>query len=417
MIFELAICVARLTRRAFAPLSPTLKVWHDSKREMIMTSASAPDHSSALKIDTLRVSLTPGVGPLMYRALIERFGDAKSVLQASEAELRGVSGVGAKVVAGLRRSAESEEAAGLLSACEQYGVEVLLEGSDSYPPLLNEIVDPPSILFVRGSLTESDRLGIAIVGARQATPYGRRVAERLAGELAGAGMTIVSGLARGIDTAAHRGALKSGGRTIGVLGGGVLNVYPPEHGGLADEVVESAALISESPPFQAPYTGSFPRRNRLITGMTLGVVVVEASFRSGALISARLASEQGREVFAVPGRIDTATARGCHRLIRDGAKLVESVDDVLEELGPLAHPARCGKGEAQIRNPVELKLNAVERAVLEQTKDEATNIDDVIERSQLPTPQVLATISALEMRHLIRRVSGCQIVRAKNLML
>ncbi len=382
-----------------------------------MTSASAPDYSSALILDTLRVSLTVGVGPLIYRALLERFGDAKGVLQASRADLIGTPGVGAKVADALRRSAQSEDAAELLSACQRYGVQVVTEDSDAYPALLSEIPDPPAVLFVRGNLAEADRLGIAIVGARQASPYGRRIAERLAGELSAAGMTVVSGLARGIDAAAHRGAMHGGGRTIAVLGGGVLNVYPPEHVGLADQVAESAALISECSPFHPPRTGSFPRRNRLITGMTLGVVVVEASFRSGALISARLAGEQGREVYAVPGRIDTATARGCHRLLRDGAKLVESIDDILEELGPLAHPTRRTIDSTPIRHPAELKLNDVERAVLDHTKDEATSIDEIIDRSELPTPQVLAAISALEMRRLICRVGGSQIIRAKNMMI
>ena len=181
----------------------------------------------------------------------------------------------------------------------------------------------------------ADALSIGIVGTRHATQYGLRQAERLAGSLARAGLTIVSGLARGIDAAAHRGALAAGGRTLGVLASGVLNIYPPEHDQLANEVAACGALLSEQPARSAPLAGTFPQRNRLISGLSLGVIVVEAAERSGALITARHAMEQGREVFAMPGNVDSRCSHGCHRLIRDGAKLIETADDVLEELGPL----------------------------------------------------------------------------------
>jgi DNA processing protein len=235
-------------------------------------------------------------------------------------------------------------------------------------------------------------------------------AERLAGGLARAGLTIVSGLARGIDAAAHRGALAAGGRTLAVLGSGVLNMYPPEHAALADEVAASGAVISDSPPRSPPLSGAFPQRNRIISGMSLGVLVAEASVRSGALISARHAMEQGREVFAVPGRVDNRMSHGCHRLIRDGAKLVETVDDVLEELGPLVAPAQSAGGEA-VHHPAELLLNELEQQVLATIASEPITIDAVLAASQLPAPQVLATISVLEMRRLIRRLSGNLIVR------
>ncbi len=193
------------------------------------------------------------------------------------------------------------------------------------------------MLFVRGAIVPRDLLGVAIVGSRHATHYGLKIARQLASGLARPVLTIVSGLARGIDAAAHQGALDAGGRTLGVLGSGVLTIYPPEHVALSEQVIRSGALISEAPLRAAPTTGSFPQRNRLISGLTLGVIVVEAADRSGALITARHAMEQGREVFAVPGRIDERMSRGCHRLIRDGATLVETIDDVLAELGPLAH--------------------------------------------------------------------------------
>jgi len=217
-------------------------------------------------------------------------------------------------------------------------------------------------------------------------------------------------LARGIDAAAHRGTLSASGRTIAVLGSGILNLYPPEHQSLADSIWQSGAVISELPPFQKPMSGTFPQRNRLITGLSLGVLVIEAANRSGALISASHAAEQGREVFAVPGPADSRTSQGCHRLIRDGAKLVETVDDVLEELGPLVDTVTREDG-GTIRHPAELQLNDQERRILDAIECEPTGIDSVVLHTNLPVPRVLATISVLEIRHLIRRVAGNAVVR------
>jgi DNA processing protein len=277
--------------------------------------------------------------------------------------------------------------------------------------MLKEIHDPPPVLFARGTIEPRDALAIALVGSRHGTQYGLAQAERLAGSLARAGLTIISGLARGIDAAAHRGALSAGGRTIAVLGSGLSNIYPPEHGLLADEVAAAGCLISESPPATQPMSGAFPQRNRLISGLSLGVLVIEASLQSGALITARHASEQGRDIFAVPGRIDSRVSQGCHRLIRDGAKLVETADDVLEELGPLVE-ATTDAGGHSVHHPAELMLNDLERQVLGAVTADATTIDQVVTTSGLPTPQVLATISALEMRRLVRRLGGNRVARA-----
>jgi DNA processing protein len=236
------------------------------------------------------------------------------------------------------------------------------------------------------------------------------VAERLAGSLSRAGLTIVSGLARGIDASAHRGALAAGGRTIAVLGSGVLNIYPPEHAELAGEIIAHGAVVGEAPVRSAPLSGAFPQRNRLISGMSLGVVVIEAALQSGALITARHAMEQGREVFAVPGPIDSRTSRGCHRLIRDGAKLVETADDVLEELGPLVAAAQRDDGPP-VYHPAELLLNDAEQRILAAVGTNATAIDEVIADCGLPTPQVLSTLSVLEMRRLVKRISGNYVAR------
>lgn len=217
-------------------------------------------------------------------------------------------------------------------------------------------------------------------------------------------------MARGIDAAAHRGALAAGGRTIAVLGSGVLNIYPPEHSTLATEVIARGAVVGEAPVRSAPLSGAFPQRNRLISGMSLGVVVVEAALHSGALITSRHAMEQGREVFAVPGPVDSRMSRGCHQLIRDGAKLVETADDVLEELGPLVAAAPRADGSV-VHHPAELLLNDAEQRILAAVGTSATAIDQVISDSGLPTPQVLSTLSVLEMRRLVRRLSGNYVLR------
>ncbi len=358
----------------------------------------------------LRLCLTSGVGPLMRKALLDRFGSANAVFAAAPSELAEVDGVGPKLgraLSAARREVNVEEE---LEICREHGIATLLHSHSDYPRLLKEIPDPPGVLFVRGQILASDAMAIAIVGTRHSTQYGLAQAQRLASGLSRAGLTIVSGLARGIDAAAHRGALSAGGRTIAVLGGGVLTIYPPEHEALAADVMGHGAVISESPPRAPALGGTFPQRNRIITGMCLGVIVVEAAERSGALISARHAMEQGREVFAVPGRIDSRASHGCHRLIRDGAKLVQSVDDVLEELGPLVESAPRDDGR-EIRHPAELQLNEIEQQVLEAIGVDPTSIDDVVVTSGLPVPRVLSTISALEKRRLIRRVSGNTVMR------
>jgi DNA processing protein len=360
-------------------------------------------------VDTLRLSLIPGVGPRNRRALLERFGSPKDVLAASPSELREVPGIGPKLC---RKIADADQidVEAELELCRAHGVDILVEADEAYPRMLREIHDPPGVLFIKGTLLPQDGLAIGIVGTRHATQYGLRQAERLGGSLARAGLTVISGLARGIDAAAHRGALAAGGRTLAVLASGVLNVYPPEHDQLAEEVIAQGALLSESPPKLEPLSGAFPQRNRLISGLALGVIVVEAAERSGALITARHAMEQGREVFAVPGRVDGRSARGCHRLIRDGARLVETADDVLEELGPLVEATPRDDGQV-VHHPAELMLNELEKQVLAAIDSERTTIDQIVAQSGLPVARVLSTISVLEMRRLVRRLSGTTVAR------
>ncbi|MEQ8790469.1 MAG: DNA-processing protein DprA [Pirellulaceae bacterium] len=375
-----------------------------------MDSARNREDDSQQLIDLVRLALVPGVGPRIRQSLLERFETPARILSAAENELRSVPGVGPKLSAAIAAARREIDAEAELARCKTHGITVLTESSPPYPRLLREIPDPPGVLFCRGELLPQDALAIAIVGTRHATQYGRKHAELLAAGLARAGLTIVSGLARGIDAAAHRGALSAGGRTIAFLGSGLLNIYPPEHKQLAAEVADSGAIMSESPAHRAPVKGAFPQRNRLITGVSLGVIVIEAASSSGALISARHATEQNREVFAVPGRIDSRMSHGCHRLIRDGAKLVESVDDVLEELGPLVEKTSDAAGRA-VHHPAELVLNEQERQVLDAIGEEPKTIDDVAVDSGLPIHRVLSTLSVLEMRRLVRRLSGQLVAR------
>ena len=374
---------------------------------MVSISQITNEHRAALTL-----TLVPGIGPRHYQSLIAHFQSATAVLQASQQELQAVPGMGRKISREITSTAQEPLVEQIIRCCQQHQIEILIPSDARYPPLINEIHNPPAVLFCRGTLTVGDSLSIAIVGMRRASQYGLRTAYRLAEELSHAGFTIVSGLARGIDGAAHRGALSTGARTLAVLGSGLLNIYPSDHQKLAETITRCGALLSEFAPLSPPPRGAFPQRNRLISGLSLGVIIVEAAKRSGALITARHAMEQDREVLAVPGRIDSHHARGCHLLLKDGAALVESAADVLEALGPLAHPVTDPLGRP-LRDPRELTLNPQEQAVLNLIDDRATSIDLIVQRSGLPAARVLATISALEMHQLLDRLSGQYVVRRK----
>ncbi|MFA8020850.1 DNA-processing protein DprA [Bremerella cremea] len=357
----------------------------------------------------IRLALSSGIGPAKIQGLEAYFGSLAAALQATARQLQEVSGIGPKVAKTIVE-ANTLDIERELDHCRDFGIQILTRSDEAFPGLLREIVDPPTLLFVRGEFLASDELAVAIVGTRHATHYGKKQAERFGYELAKAGFTVVSGLARGIDAAAHRGAIKAGGRTIAFLGGGVSKIYPPEHVDLAEEVSQSGAIVSEAAPLVSPIAGAFPQRNRLITGMSLGVVIIEAALRSGALISARMAMEQNREVFAIPGQIDNPVARGVNSLIRDGATLVQSVDDVLEQLGPLRKPLKVSETQTVLA-PAELQLNDQEQTVLQHIDLAPMSLDALVARSQLPVHRVLSTLSILEMKRLIVRTSGTTIQR------
>ncbi len=269
--------------------------------------------------DLLALQLTPGLGPRLTTALLERFGSARRALSASAAELCEVPQIGQKLADKLVRSMARVNVAAELELLERHQTRLLVLGTPDYPPALAPFEDAPHLLYLRGTLTTADANAIAIVGSRHCTDYGRRVAARLAAGLVRAGVTIISGLARGIDGVAHDAALKAGGRTIAVLAGGLSRIYPPEHAELAQAVSANGGLLSEASMEQDPQAGMFPARNRIISGLSRGVVIVEAAERSGALITASHAGEQGRTVFAVPGAIDNPASAGTNALIRDGA--------------------------------------------------------------------------------------------------
>ena len=357
------------------------------------------------KLDYMQLALTSGVGPCLLRRLLDHFGTASEVLSASPQQLSEVEGVGVALARRLRSTECRDQALLIWDDCQQRDIRILFPEDGEFPRLLLEIPDPPSLLYIRGQLLPSDAMSIAIVGTRGASQYGRSQAERFARSLARAGLTVVSGLARGIDAAAHLGALEAQGRTIAVQSNGVAEIYPPQHQELARRIIAEGALISEMPPGSKPKKGMFPQRNRLISGLSLGTIVIEAGERSGALITARLAGEQGREVFALPGLVTSPLAAGCHHLIRDGAHLVRSPEDVLEGLGPLVEGVALSP-ELTVRHAAELQLNEQETCVLQAIGVEPTDINCVVSASGLPVPRVLSTLSVLEMRHLVRRLSG-----------
>ena len=359
---------------------------------------------------TLLLAMLPGLGPRTLTSLLDCFGEPGEVLAASEDHLLSVDGVGPKLAHTIRTASHHVDTEGILGWCRDNRCDLLVKGTHDYPRSLLDLCDAPPILFARGRLTQADQLAVAIVGTRHATTYGTRQADRIAYGLAKAGVTVVSGLARGIDGVAHRAALNGEGRTLAVLGGGIGQMYPAEHAGLADEVAERGAVLSEYAPSAKPRGGMFPQRNRLIAALALATLVIEAPERSGSLITARLAGEMNRDVLALPGQVSSRASQGTNLLIREGATLVRGVEDILEALGPMASGIKTDDGH-EVRNPAELNLNDLERKVLAAIEATSTSIDQVIASSELAPHQVIATISVLEMRRLVRRLSGQYVSR------
>ncbi len=368
----------------------------------------------------LRLQLTAELGPIRLRKLLAFFGSVESVLSASNAQLERVDGIGPHVAASIRRSCSDGQVEQEIERAEACGVRIVCPEDADYPQPLLQIPDGPICLYMRGRLEPADAVAVAIVGTRRCSHYGREQALRFGELLGGAGFTVVSGMARGIDSCAHSGALAAGGRTIAVLGNGLASVYPAEHEALGRRVAASGALLSELPLDAQPTPENFPRRNRIIAGLALGVIVVEAGARSGAMITARLATDYNRELFALPGRVDRPEfTAGVSKLIREGqAKLITCLDDVLDELGPVGEvmgrapagpdqPDASSSGDAQPSLP---NLAGREQAVLDAILAGAEDADNVASVTGFDIGQVMSVLTSLQLKGLIRQLPGRRVV-------
>ena len=350
----------------------------------------------------------PFVGRMRVGLLEERFGSLEAAWGASAGELR-AAGLDARVVSAIGEARPQIDPLDELERVRKAGVDVLTWHDPAYPSLLREIDDLPPVLYVKGELADDDRRSVTVVGTRGPTAYGKEVARQLAGDLASAGVTVVSGLARGIDGIAHRAALEAGGRTIGVLGSGIDVPYPPEHAGLMQQMAEAGAVISEYPLGAKPEARHFPRRNRLLSGLSLGTLVIEAPEGSGTLSTIRSALEQNREVFCVPGSIYSPASVITNRLIQEGAKLVMEAEDVLEELNLSAVTAQ------QSPLPGLFEAESGDEAALYDVLDfEPQHIDDLSRRTQIPVTRVTGTLAVMELRGQVRQVGRMNYMRARG---
>ena len=369
----------------------------------------------------LKLAGADGVGSVTFGKLLNYFGSPAQALDASVIELSKVDGIGlhtAEKIAASRRRTDTDAE---IALAEKLGVWIIHLQDERYPAQLKLIYDPPPVLYVKGTLVEQDNLGVAIVGSRRCSLYGSEQASRFAHILAGAGFKICSGLACGIDTAAHHGALAAGGRTIAVQGCGLANVFPPENKKLFDSIAESGACVSELPLRYEPLAENFPPRNRIIAGLSLGTIVIEAGGNSGSLHTAKSALEYNREVMAVPGKIDSPLSRGANQLIKQGAKLVDCIEDIIESLGYVGDKIRghviqkadllTAKAEMPLFDIVRLNLSASERSVYECLHSEPVHIEQVIADSQLPAGSVSASIVSLRLKGMVKQLPGSMFVR------
>ncbi|MFB0555714.1 MAG: DNA-processing protein DprA [Phycisphaerae bacterium] len=369
----------------------------------------------------LRLIRAENVGPTTFAKLIKHFGSADRALGASVSELAKINGVGFKTAERIATSRGKFDVSAELELTEKLGVWIINVEDKRYPPALKRIYDPPPVLYIKGSLTREDNLAISIVGSRLCSLYGQEQSSRFAHFLSSAGFTICSGMARGIDSAAHQGALSAGGRTIAVQGCGLASVFPPENKKLFELIAESGACISELPLGYEPLSENFPPRNRIIAGLSLGTIVVEAGLRSGALITARAALENNREVMAVPGKIDSPLSKGTHQLLKQGAKLIESVEDVMEGLGYIGEQLEdhvstaAEKAGERVETPLfdikALKLSGPEKTIYECLKKEPSHIEEIIADTDLAAGSVNAGLVSLRLKGLIKQLPGSLFVK------
>jgi len=350
-------------------------------------------------LDWLRLALIPEIGPVRGRKLLEKFKQPRRILLAPTEEIAPV--VGESVAQRIDQQRKEIKLNEQLRLIEEYQVKIITQDDPEYPANLKNIFDPPLVLFLRGQILPEDDFSIAIVGTRMATIYGVSMARKISSQLGQLGFTIISGGARGIDTAAHQSALRINARTVVVLGCGVDVVYPEENSRLFEEVAHKGALVSEFPMKTPPLRQNFPRRNRIISGLSVGVVVVEAPRRSGALITVSSALEQGREVFCVPGQADSFNMKGSHQLLKEGAKLVEDVDDIIEEIRPLLRD-RLPVGKSRL----EEELTPEEVKIYNLLNEKPISLDEIASRSQISISRVSAVLMKLEIKGLTRELQG-----------
>jgi DNA processing protein len=369
-----------------------------------MGESNASQHEGWLRMNA------SGLSPKLQMALLDAFETPEAIFGATNEQLRAVNGI-ASTHLGKLRSAEAElDVEALFELLGELNADLLPIADDNYPSLLREIDDPPPLLYVQGAFDERDDLSVALVGTRKRTPYGEMVAEQLSRDLVRRGFTVVSGLAVGIDSDAHDATVEAGGRTIAVTACGIDVNYPAANEQLRERITESGAVISELAPGTPPTRDRFPQRNRILSGLSLGTVVIEAPTKSGALITARLAGEMGREIFAVPGNITSPVSRGCHGLLRDGAVLVETAEDIVEGLGIMLDAVPEREPQAERDRKLE-DLPADQREVLAALSHQPRNIDDVAADCEMAVPQVSSALMLLEVKGLAKRFPGNQFVR------
>jgi DNA processing protein len=351
-------------------------------------------------------NLIKGIGAVRMQGLVAHFGDLESAWNAAPASLA-EAGLGSKLIERVIHAREGVDLDRVWEKIEKQGIRILTWGDESYPQRLKEIDQPPPVLYIRGEYLSDDLFAVAIVGTRRVTPYGRQITEELSSFLAANGMTVISGLARGVDAVAHQTALKAGGRTIAVLGSGVDKIYPPEHRAMAEKMMERGAIISDYAPGTPPDASNFPQRNRIISGLSLAVVVVEAGETSGALITAEFAAEQGREVFAVPGSILAPQSRGANKLIQNGALPLLSVNDLMQALDI----TRVGDQKAARKI---MPSDAVEARLMTVLTHEPLHVDEIRNQSELPIEKVSAALALMELKGMVRQVGGMNYVAVRE---
>ncbi|TLD71144.1 DNA-protecting protein DprA [Phragmitibacter flavus] len=357
----------------------------------------------------LALNLLPKIGPIRVQRLLEVFGTPEDILRAKASDIQQIDGFGNDLASTIAHWKKHIDLDRELRRIQEENLTLVTPEDSVYPDLLSEIHDPPLLLYVRGQITERDRHAVSIVGVRNATAYGLATAKKLAFQLAQAGYTIISGLARGIDTAAHEGALAAKGRTIAVIGSGHAKLYPPENAALAERIAESGAVVSEYPVDYPPDKTTFPQRNRIVSGWSSGTIVVEAALRSGSLITANQAMDQGRTVFAVPGNIDRPSSHGCNHLIQQGAKLVQDASDILEEFNVL--PLNIISSADAPHGGHRPDLSEQEAVVHSALSTDELHINEIALATNLPIGTVSTTLMKLEMKSLVRALPGKFYVR------